>query len=316
MWNNLLNAPGRYLHAFLESLAGPIPVDKMRASWAEKIESFAKVPEGYKSFFEPLLTEGGSFPYTVRTPTFEEFLHPTTEKLICSVDHEICVLEKSGSTFIPQRYPLEGISYVEFSTILLDSHFIINGVTRDGVHSSSTLRFNTATDYMFTPILEKIRLANAAYRVKAPVSESGTFDQWMDLDFKFMNYARRSVLEGEPVVHAVFQPEIRTKVFSILGITYSRRISPTFACILTNRELIIIREEEKEIASERYGGIWDYIPLQKIEEVSLTPRDSNLLKLTIRLPGEDHLDFLYPSSAKQEVDLLMDRFRELTSARE
>lgn len=71
-------------------------------------------------------------------------------------DREIYTLEKRGNTFEAQGYPFEGISYVEVRTILLDSRIKISGVTKQGVSTSSSLRFNSVTDYLFTLILERV----------------------------------------------------------------------------------------------------------------------------------------------------------------
>jgi hypothetical protein len=292
----------------------PGPIDHPKASWAETVDSYASVPDYFKSFFESYRTGGLVFPYTVLTPNFEGFIHPTTEKLICDMGREICVLERNGNSFNAKCYPLEGISYVEMRTILLDSHLKISGVTREGVSTFSTLRFNTVSDTRFEPLLNKIRRTAVGSADTAQSSESKIFDPWINLSFKFMNYARRSLLGDEKVIQAILQPEIREGVISVLGMTWYRRISPALAGILTDRELILIREEEKQVASERYGGIWNYIPLNKIQKMSLVPKDHNVLLLSIQLPHNDRLECVFESSARREVDQLIDRFQELTAA--
>lgn len=290
--------------------------EQTRTSWAKSIESYDAVPDVYRGFFAPLLADGQAFPYTVLTPSYEGFIHRTTEKLVCDLGHEICVLERKGNTFDTQRYPLEGISYVEFRAVLLDSHFKICGVTSRGVPASSTLRFNTVTDYLFTPLLERIRLAGADSKGAPPGLESKEFSHWIHLNYKFMNLARHSLLGGDRVVHAVLQPEIRTHVLTVLGRTYYRVVSPTHAAILTDRELIVIREEAWRGGEDRYGGIWDYVPLNKIVMLSLSEKVGNLLALSIQLPEGVYLDCLFEASAKPEVEQLLERFRELTTARQ
>jgi hypothetical protein len=313
-WNTFLANSRRFITAFIARLTRLTPVEDKNTSWAQPIKSYAEVPDAFKGFFEPLLADGRAFPYTVLTPTFEGYLHPTTEKLICNLEGEVCVLERTGNTYLPQCYPLEGISYLEVRTVLLDSRIKITGVTKNGISASSTLKFNTATDILFTPILEYIRLAAIGSREGHSVSESEKFDLWMSTSFKFMSYARRSLLAGEKVIQAILQPEIRAVMMRFLGMTLYRRISPTFASILTDREFILIREEEKQFASEKYGGIWDYIPLNKIEKISLIPKDTTVLALTIQLPHNDRLECLFQSSAKGEVDQLIDRLKKLTAA--
>jgi hypothetical protein len=127
-------------------------------TWAKVIDSYDNIPEVYKEFFIPLLSEGQAFPYTVLTPAYEILGSRITGKLICVRDHEIDFLEENGKGLVAQCYPLEGISYVEVSSMLLDSRVKVNGVTSQGIQSSSIVRFSSATDYLFTPVLRKIRL--------------------------------------------------------------------------------------------------------------------------------------------------------------
>ena len=287
--------------------------EQTKSSWAKPIKSYAAVPNAYKDFFEPFLADGRVFPYTVLTPSYEGFIHRTTEKLICDFGHEIYVLERSGNTFEAQCYPLEGISYVEVRTILLDSRIKISGVTRQGVPASPTFKFNSVTDYLFTPILERIRPATVDSQDAAQSSESEKFDHLVRLNFKFMNYAKRSLLAGEKVVQTILQPEIRAGVLTVLGKTYYRTISPTHMSILTDRELIMIREDERQSGEDKYGGIWDYIPLTKIVSLSLSGKDKDLLVLSIQLPASARLEYLFQASAKREINQLLDRYRELTT---
>jgi hypothetical protein len=311
MKNNLLAGAGQFLTTVIARLTGLTTVKETKSSWAEVVESYAAVPEVFTGFFEAYRTGGRVFPYAVLTPTFEGFLNPTTEKMICEMDGEICVLERSGNSFRARCYPLQEIHYLETGTILLASYVKIAGVTREGVSATSVLRFNTVSDTRFAPLLEKIRRASAAAGNNIPGLESNYFDAWMDRDFKFMNFSRRSVLDGEKLIQAFLQPEIRDRVFVFLGTTFYRLVSPTWACLLTDSELILIREDEKRIAGERYGGIWQYIPLEKIAKVSILPRNANLMVFSVTLPQNDHPEYLFQTSAKREIDRLMERFNAL-----
>jgi hypothetical protein len=295
--------------------AGQSPLtteEQTRLSWAKSIESYAAVPKVYKNFLEPFFAAGIEFPYTVLSPSYEGFIHRTTEKLICGFNRQIYVLERSGNVYDTKCFPLEGISYVEVRAILLDSHFKISGVTKDGVPATSSIRYNTVTDYLFTPLVDKIRLAAVGTQGAVQKSEAGKFDYLFKVNYKFMNYANRSLLGEEKVIHAILQPEIKARLLVVLGRMYYRSIAPTHMSILTDRELILIREETRQSGDDRYGGIWDYIPLNKIADLSLGKKDSSLLKLSILLPENDRLELLYSASARQELDQLLIKFGELT----
>jgi hypothetical protein len=235
----------------------------------------------------------------------------TSEKLICDLENEIYVLERNGDKFEAQCYPLDGISYVEFKTALLASSIKICGVTSQGVHASSTLIFNSVTDYLFAPILKKVRRAkmNSTRIVESLKLEQ--FDHLVKVNYKFMNYARHSLVGGEKVIHSIFQPEIRESFLTFLRKTYYRTISPTHMTILTDREFIVIREEVVRGRESRYGGIWDYFPLSKIMSLSLNEKDGDLFGLTIQLPGNAQLELLFQSSTRGAVIQLLDQFGDL-----
>jgi hypothetical protein len=221
------------------------------------------------------------------------------------------ILERHGNTFTVACYPYEGISYAEVGTVLLDSWIKISGVASQGVLTSSTFRFNSVTDRLFVPFLERIRCAPIDSGGWTPGSESEQFNRFGRLNYKLMNYARRSLLAGEKVIYTVLQPEIRARLPTLLGRIYYRTLSTAHISILTDRELIIIREDERLGARARYGGIWDYISLNKILSLSLSGKGDNLVVLSIHLPGVEHLEVLFQASAKQEVDLLLEQFGRL-----
>lgn len=312
------------MHRALESIGGWMQASRIRwllslhreegtkSAWAKKIASIEGIPELYLGYFEAHRSEDGSFPYTVLVPGFERLGHGVCEKLVSAFEREIHVLERNGDTFSALCFPVDGIRFVEVRTVLLDSHIKISGRTSAGVPASATIQFNSVTDYLFTPILNTIRNGFPIH----PVQGSGSYDfeEWSNLNFKFMNYARRSVLQGEKVSHAILQPEIRTDRFPFLGRSLSRMLSPAHAILLTDREWIAIREEAVQGRKDKYGGTWVYIPLNKITASTLDVVNDDLLALSIQLPEKERFEYLFQTSKEAEVRPLLDRLQELTSA--
>lgn len=289
--------------------------EQTRLTWAKAIESQTEVPTIYRFFFESPSASGQPFPYTVLTPPRDGFFHKTTEKLVVYSVQEINVLENLEGRYKLHCYPIEKISYVEVGTILLDAYIKISGATRDGSPDSVTIQFNSVTDYLFTPILKGIRLAATGHRETSNGNEKGKFDHLSRLNYKFMNYAKRSLLAGEKIVQFMLQSEIQMPIIKLFGRTYHRALSPTHMSILTDRELIMIREEEpKNRVIGKYGGIWNYIPLNKITALNLTSRDNGLLMLSICLPEDTQLGFLFQASMKPEIDQLLNHFDEIVAA--
>ena len=108
-------------------------------------------------------------------------------------------------------------------------------------------RYNTVTDYLFLPFLKKIRHAAGDSSRSADLEELEKFDRWGQANPKFMNFAKRSLIPGECVIQAVLSPEIRQNIIKIFGKTYDIVVSPTLAAILTDQELIMIREEKNHL---------------------------------------------------------------------
>lgn len=269
------------------------------------------MPVPYRPFFETLLANGQALPYTVLTPAYQGFIHRSTEKLVCDLGPEIDILEKNGNSFTQQSYPITDITYIEVRTALLDSCIKLAGLTRHGSYKSSILLFNTVTDYLFKPIVSKIRLGVGPSGQAAPKTEPKKFDPWAHSHYKFMSYAKRSLLGCERVIQAILQPELRAKKLAVPGWTYYRTIFPAHAAILTDRELILIREDEKPTGKDRYGGIWDYIPLSKITSLSLAEKGDRQLELSIQLAENARLDMPFAAVAKQEILQLLEQFEVL-----
>jgi hypothetical protein len=265
----------------------------------------------FKGFFETRRSDTDALPYTILTPAYEGFLRRETEKLICMLESEICVLERRGRSFTAKSFPLRNISHLEITTVLLDSRITISGLTGEDEAEVATWRFNSVTDYLFAPLVERVRLASSESGCFPLGSEAVVFERWRETNYKFMNYARHSLLGCERVLQAILQPEIRTYEFTVLGRTFYRLISPTHASVLTDREMIIIFEGVTRGAEERYGGTWHYIPLNKISDLSVTRRDRGSLVLSVRPANAAPIQVLFDSATERELNLLEDRYREL-----
>ena len=286
--------------------------EQTRLSWGRAARSYDDIPVIYKSFFDALPPDKlDSFPYTVITPKFKGFIKPESEKLISNLGDVIFVVERVGNKLTSICYPLKDICYIEVGAILLYSWITITGVDSNGILMSSTLKFNLVTDYLITPIVEGIRRVTATASDANPCTETAYFDSLIHLNFKFMNYARRSIRPGEKVIQTILQPEIRFEVLKLFSVPLSRLISTAHLTILTDSELIIIRDDEKQgwLKGARYGGIWRYIPLDKVTDVTLTGKENDLVVLSILLTQNQHVDSLFQASKKAELELLQKQLK-------
>jgi len=281
--------------------------EQTKGSWAKEIETPEMVPDLYKDFYKTRFNGNNNFPYSVITPKFNGFLRQENEKLICCQDNKIIVLENTNSQLIEYCFSIQDINYVEAGSILLKAWIRINGLTDVGSSTSTTLRFNTVTEYMFHPFVDQIRGAEDDFSQAGDDSELAKFDYLSEIDFKFMNYARKAISSGEQVVDHIYQPEIRAKIISILGKSLNRTISPSHISILTERVLIIIKDTGSggTNGNRRFGGIWLFIPLEKINSGSIIEKDDDLLELSLSMSADEHIETLFSISRKPEVERLM-----------
>jgi hypothetical protein len=278
-------------------------------TWAKRLYSLAEVPDIYRDFFNTLPV----FPYIVLTPSYEGFLVKVDPKLVCIFDNQIYVLEHRSNRLEVTCYPVQNVNYIEAGAILLKSWIKISGVTSNGL-ASSTFQFNAVTQLFFYPIIEPVRLTSPSSNPPTDLqTEREKFDYLLNLHFKFMNYARRSILPGEQVIASLLQPEIQAKVLTLLNKTFYHTISPAHLSILTDREFIFIKEDPEQWTANGtpHGGIWTYIPLNRITGVSLSERDHNTLTLSIHLPENDEVSAIFAIANRSELEQFVSQIEKI-----
>jgi hypothetical protein len=231
--------------------------EQTRLSWARPVRSPDDLPPVYRGFFAAR-PAGEAFPYSVLTPTFAGFLRRETEKLICCIDDRLIILEKTSGEPKCTAFPLDDLNCMEIGGVLLKAWIKFRGRADDETTLTTiTLRYNAVTDWLFAPFIDRIRRAGAN-PVDVPRDlELGKLDDAVLPSFKFRNYARRSVLPGDRVIAVLAQPEVRRPVIRLGHWSYQRTIVMAHVLILTDRELIIIRddpESPRSFDNTRYGG--------------------------------------------------------------
>lgn len=283
--------------------------DPRTQSWAHVVGSHEDVPDVYKSFFDALPTnEEAPFPYTVLTPTFKGiYRKPEPERLVCAAGSSIHILERIEGDFHRTSYRLDAICSVETGLILLHSWITIHGFSDRGVFVSTTLIFNSVTDHVMAPFVERVRSATVCHNDADLRMERTQFSYLAEANFKFMSYAERSISPGERVVQTIYQPEIRLELLRLLGFSLARPVSPAHLCILTDSELILISDDDSQrwLHGSPHGAIWTYMPLKKIASVSLSSQESDVLALSVRLHGDLLIEPLFEASKEAELKRLL-----------
>jgi hypothetical protein len=282
------------------------------SSWSKIIESYDAIPVVYRSALDPQLANSKDFPHIVLIPPLDKFLRKTNQKLICDSGDSIQILERSGSQVIKKSYPYQTVAMLEFGSILLRSWISIYGPTSEGVMDSSTFEFNTVSERHFSVFINKIRPASIGSDEDAFKTEQAKFDHLSSANFKFMNYGRGSLVMGQKVLQTTLQPEIREPAFKLLGWTFYRTVLLAHLTILTDRELIFIRDDEQGLGKKgvRHGGIWQYIPLRSIDSTSVEEESpDDLLTLVVNLSSGHTLKKSFAASGKTELENLRDKLQ-------
>ena len=285
-----------------------VPGDPEHQSWATAIKSYQELPAAYKAFFEALPEkERTPFPYTVLTPTFRGHRKPENEQLVCHIGGSVRVLEQAGDGLSTACFPLAEICCLEYGMILLHSWITIRGVNAEGVLTSSTLKFNSVTDHVMAPLVECMRPPPTGAGARGASPDSSRFNDLAQRNFKFRSYADASIRPGETVVQTILQPEIRSEFVRLWGTSLSKFVAPAHLTILTDCELIDIRDDSSQrwLKGSPHGGIWTYIPLNRIVSASMTGKEENLLVLSVWLPGKQHFDAVFQASARGQLQRLV-----------
>jgi len=297
-----------------ESLNTMTGAAQTMTTWARVIDSYADVPDIYKTSCQAVLEEREPFPYVVLVPSVKDNRLNEVENLLCEINGIFYVWERIGNKVVSSAFPLREIYTLEAGIVLLSSWFTISGLTTTGSATTARIGFNSSSVRHLLPVINKMRPAPADIDDAAWQVELAAFDYLASANFKFMNYARESMVRGEKILQSILQPKIRRQVFDLFGYKFHRTVGLAHLTILTDKEIIFIRDDEDttEVRGERYGGVWQYIPLQKIQNVTLTASGNKLLTLTLTLEsGIQQLDKVFESSSQDALEDLQKKLKQM-----
>ena len=252
------------------------------SKWATIIGKFDDIPNCFRRYLEPGLNND-DLPYVILAPEYRWGRRKTNEKMIYIYEERINYIERNNQGIIHKVYLLSDVIQIEHGKVLLYSWIKISAYI-NGMLDFFVVEYNTVTEPLFIRVINTIRTSVStqnpfiANQVKINTAKIDL------LEYKFKNYIQYCLLPGSEIISFVFQEEIRKRY---LGFFY-KNISPTHLVLLTDKELIIIKEDNKMTKSTRsYGQIYHYVPLEKIKLVKVN-RDSgaDIITLEIQLIHE------------------------------
>ncbi len=273
---------------FRRQTTWPQFIDPRAHSWAREVKSYSDLPVQYRPFFQNIGAGAPeALPYSVLTPTFRGgYGYPETERLLCILGGEVHVLESAEGHLRCSSYAPEHVHMIEYGVLLLHSWITIRGRDDSGTIRSVMIRFNSVSDYLMSPFVDCLRGPDQEGLASVLESERAKLD-YLAAHYKFRTYGRACVRAGALVCQTIFQPEIRHEQLRVLGISFSRLLSPAHLCMLTNSELIDIRDDSGQRWSKGspHGAIWTYIPRGKISGAALAPQADGTREFSVNLPG-------------------------------
>ena len=183
---------------------------------------------------------------------------------------------------VPLTIHLMACALSSVAQVLLHAWITIHGEAVNGGAESTTVRFNSVTDHIMLPFVERLRPTPTAGAATDLEAERARFNDLGRTHFKFMSYGQGAIRPGARVDTILLQPQIRRELIGLLGFSLSRLIGPAHLTILTDSELILIRDDESQRWSRRapHGAIWTYIPRARILDVSVAPGNGDVQALS------------------------------------
>lgn len=275
------------------------------ASWSQLVESYGALPRPFQSACRAALAEAEPFPYVIFAPSLPGGRRKTNAHIVAEVGDTLHVWEQRGEQIQATAYRTAEVSMIEEGHVLLYSWLTLRGVTLAGEPAETTIPFNTVSTPYFLRFISRFRPAATAVSETDWQTELARFDFLDTASFKFMNFARDSLLPGQSARQVIWQPRLRQPIFTLFGRSlYRTRVLPHLT-ILTAEELIFIGEDPRvtEVRGERHGGVWQYAPLRHIAEAAVSEMD-DLLVLSLTLsPGEHRLEKQF-AAAQTDADQL------------
>jgi hypothetical protein len=284
-----------------------------RLSWAKLVRDLHEVPLVFRDQVESIANQMGQFPYIVVTPTYYGFLKRENLKLILFQEEKIGVLESSNNRVEATRYNIQDIHMIEVGDILLNGWLSIHGLDENGDLAIRKLSFNAVTYYLFQPFIDSFRCPSS-YGVHSDLKPHlEKFHVLKQISFKYMNFAKRSLVPGNLLEQFIFQPEIRHPIIR-MGRTqlFYRVLCYSHLLILTDQELIWIRDDvrRQNISSDtRYGGIWTFIPRRHITDLGISPGENGFSHLWLQLSPGDRLEIPIENEKIPEIETLTTRIK-------
>jgi hypothetical protein len=268
-------------------------------------ESVAEIPEPFQRALLDHLSPHEPVSYFVYGPAFSTLnLKVPTTVLTLTDRRWLIVSEEDGSAAVDEC-DFGDTLLLQFTSIMVSGELKIDFI-KDGEARSSAVQFDTVMEKLYRqaiePLLNGIHGATSA----TPVRSENAAAQLDGLPLKFHNAALLYLPDGQRLVSVAHWPGAQSG--------FNRQLTSAGALLLTDRELVLIAEEQPSPwtrEASKIGEIITYFPLNRLAQFSIT-RDERLSILVLEVHashGSEQLEIMFPSEHELGVSKLMEQVR-------
>lgn len=233
-------------------------------AWARHLASWEAVPPSFLAQVDVTTP----CPYVLYAPPDAWGQRKVNARLLVLTEDTITVMEDHQGVVTAYAFTFADIDYVEQGAILLYSWLAISGRS-EGRPLRVQVEYNAVVKGLFSHIVDTIRRKTLSPPL-APAAPTADQLPWLKTyDYKFWNYGHYSLLPGEVVQAALYQPECSESFWLLLR----RRLTVAYLMLLTEQELIILEDDASMDTKSKgcYGIIVKYIARRALRGLVVAP---------------------------------------------
>ena len=277
-------------------------------TWVKELQFKEEIPQHYLQSIQGIPFKD-PFPYILLVPPLKNQRNKPAERLVILLDDVLYIYEKRGRKIIPDQIKLHPGIDIEMGNALLYS-WITFRETKHGIQTHTiTIPFNTATARYFDPIIQHIKPISISPDENPNVSQS-PHNNLVPANFKYNAFVRECITNDTRIINSLWQPMLQKKILHIFGKTFYQNITLPHYFILTNRELIILWDDENSIENRgvRYGGIRRFIPYPLIFNMSAIKMEKPYCKFIIKLVSGEIIEQILIADLLEDIKQFISDF--------
>ena len=268
--------------------------------WARQIQSREEIPGKFMTYMDSFAVSQSELPLIISMPAHPNEDKVALDKLMYLYNDALYLYEEMDDKSVKSTFiKFEDIYYVEHGKVLLYSWLTLRG---KGIENEIKLDFNTVMEPLFKEVLNSIRDHHKARFQNKELFAARPVDM-SSLEYKFQNYINDSSAHKVQPFGYVYQQEYKD--------ASSRKVY-NHLTMLTQNELIFIKEIPDTRNPSKFCSVWIFIPIYKIDSLDITSyKDSAEVSLDYKVGTLSQTLAGFQSEAKDGLYELRNVFMQL-----